>query len=67
MGLGDKAKAKAEEIAGKAKEQIGKISDNDELRREGQTDQVGSKAKQAGEDIKDGASTIRDSITDEGN
>jgi uncharacterized protein YjbJ (UPF0337 family) len=38
---------KAEEIKGRVKEAAGAVSDNDKLRREGKTDQVAGKTKQA--------------------
>lgn len=53
MSFIDKAKNKAEEVAGKAKEAIGDKTDNDDLKREGQADQAGSGVKQTGEKIKD--------------
>lgn len=53
MGLGDKIRNKAEEVAGKAKEVVGDKTDNDRLRTEGQADQSKAGIKQTGEDIKD--------------
>lgn len=53
MGLGDKIRNKAEEVAGKAKEVAGDKTDNDRLRTEGQADQSKAGIKQTGEDIKD--------------
>lgn len=53
MGLDDKIKNAAQDIAGKAKEAIGKATDNDKLEAEGRADQVKADAKKAGEDVKD--------------
>ena len=53
MGLDDKIRNAAEDIAGKAKEAIGKVTDNDKLEAEGKADQVKADAKKAGEDVKD--------------
>ena len=53
MGLDDKIKNAAEDVAGKAKEAFGKATDNDKLVAEGKADQVKADAKKAGEDVKD--------------
>ena len=53
MGLGDKIDNKAEELKGQGKEAIGEATDDDELKAEGQFDQVKGNIKQAGEKIKD--------------
>ncbi|PVE98301.1 MULTISPECIES: CsbD family protein [unclassified Microbacterium] len=53
MGLDDKIKNAAQDIAGKAKEAIGNATDNDKLVAEGKADQAKSDVKQAGENIKD--------------
>ncbi len=53
MGIADKAKNAAEDLAGKAKEKIGDATDNDELKAEGLADQGKAKTKKAGENIKD--------------
>jgi uncharacterized protein YjbJ (UPF0337 family) len=55
MSFVDKAKNKAEELAGKAKEAVGDATDNNELKREGQADQAKANTKQAGENVKDAA------------
>lgn len=53
MGLDDKIKNAAQDVAGKAKEAIGKATDNDKLEAEGRADQVKADPKKAGEDVKD--------------
>ncbi|MFI5730016.1 CsbD family protein [Kribbella sp. NPDC051587] len=53
MGIADKAKNAAEELAGKAKEVIGDLTDNKDLENEGKTDQTKADLKNAGENIKD--------------
>jgi uncharacterized protein YjbJ (UPF0337 family) len=53
MGTGDKMEHKAEELKGKAKEAIGRATDDETLEAEGRTDQMGADVKQAGEKIKD--------------
>ncbi|AZS38401.1 hypothetical protein CVS47_03058 [Microbacterium lemovicicum] len=53
MGLDDKIKNAAEDIAGKAKEATGKLTDNERLEAEGQADQSKADVKKAGENVKD--------------
>ncbi|MFJ6653788.1 CsbD family protein [Microbacterium sp. NPDC091313] len=53
MGLGDDIKNTAQDLAGKAKEAIGKATDNDKLVAEGKADQVKADAKKAASDVKD--------------
>ncbi|WP_278262469.1 CsbD family protein [Nocardia sp. AG03] len=53
MSLADKAKNKAEELAGKAKEATGKATDDRDLEQEGRVDQTKSDLKNAGEKVKD--------------
>jgi len=53
MGLDDKIKNAAQDIAGKAKEATGKATDNERLEAEGRGDQAGADLKQAGEKVKD--------------
>jgi uncharacterized protein YjbJ (UPF0337 family) len=53
MGIVDKAKNAAEDAIGKAKEAIGDVTDNDDLKAEGKKDQGVSGAKKVGENIKD--------------
>ncbi|RYC14287.1 CsbD family protein [Nocardioides zhouii] len=53
MGIADKAKNAAQDIAGKAKEVAGDVTNNDELKAEGKKDQAASDLKSAGENVKD--------------
>ena len=53
MALDDKIKNAAENLAGKAKEAVGKATDNDSLEAEGKADQAKAQVKQTGEDVKD--------------
>jgi len=53
MSASDKIKNAAEDLAGKAKEAAGKVTNNEQLEAEGRADQTKSSAKQAGENVKD--------------
>lgn len=53
MSATDKAKNKAEELGGKAKEAVGKATGDESTRNEGQGDQAKSNLKDAGEKVKD--------------
>jgi uncharacterized protein YjbJ (UPF0337 family) len=53
MGIGDKIQNQVEHLGGKAKEATGNATNNDQLRAEGQKDQVVADAKKVGEDVKD--------------
>ncbi|WP_406238650.1 CsbD family protein [Nocardia sp. NBC_01009] len=49
----DKAKNKAEKVAGKAKEKFGAATDDKDKKHEGKVDQAKSDLKDAGEKVKD--------------
>jgi uncharacterized protein YjbJ (UPF0337 family) len=53
MSLEDKAKATAKNIEGKAKEVVGKITDNPELEAEGKAKQAEASVRHTAEDVKD--------------
>lgn len=53
MGIADKAKNVAQDLAGKAKEAAGEVTNDDKLKAEGKKDQTASDVKQAGENVKD--------------
>ena len=56
MGTGDKARKKAEELVGKAKEKLGEATDDEKLKGEGKVEKAKGAAKQAGEKVKDAVS-----------
>ena len=58
MAMGDKIDHKAEELKGKAKEGIGKATDDHRLEGEGKADQASGHVKQAGDKIKDAAKDV---------
>ena len=53
MALGDKADNKTDDLAGKAKEAVGKATNDDGLERQGKNDQRKSSLKDAAENVKD--------------
>jgi uncharacterized protein YjbJ (UPF0337 family) len=53
MSAADKIRNAAEDLAGKAKEAVGNVTDNDKLVAEGKADQTKADAKKAGENVKD--------------
>lgn len=53
MGIADKARNVAQDIAGKAKEVAGDVTSDDKLKAEGRKDQTAADLKQAGENVKD--------------
>jgi uncharacterized protein YjbJ (UPF0337 family) len=62
MGLGDKAKDKAEELAGKAKATVGDKTDNPDLEAEGRMQEAQADVKQAGENVKDTGDDVTDAL-----
>lgn len=55
---------KAEELKGRAKEAVGDLTDDEDLKREGKADQAGAKVKQKLGDIKDKAGELVDKAKD---
>ena len=53
MGMDDKLSNAADDAKGKAKEAVGSATDDEELERQGKTDQAKSDLKDAGEKVKD--------------
>jgi uncharacterized protein YjbJ (UPF0337 family) len=53
MGWDDKLENKKDEAVGGAKKHVGEATNDQEMEREGRTEQAKSKVKQAGEKIKD--------------
>lgn len=72
MSVIDKARHRAEEVVGEAKEKVGELTGNDTLRSEGRKDQVsgnveqtGDSVRSAGGSIRDGASNLGDKLEDD--
>lgn len=55
MGVMDKMKHQAQQLAGKAKETAGQATGNEEMRDAGKRDQVEGDVKEKGQDVKDKA------------
>jgi uncharacterized protein YjbJ (UPF0337 family) len=53
MGIVDKAKDKAQSLAGEGKERAGEATGDEQLQAEGKKDQVAGDLKGAGEKVKD--------------
>ena len=62
IGIGDKAKNKAEELAGKAKAAAGDATDNRDLEAEGRVQESKADVKQAGENLKDSGDDVADAL-----
>jgi uncharacterized protein YjbJ (UPF0337 family) len=55
MGMFDKVRHKAEQLAGRGKEAAGAATDNDDLKNAGKRDQLSGEAKETAQDVKDKA------------
>ena len=53
-----------DKIKGRVKEAVGVITDNDRLKREGQTDQVAGEVKEVAEKVKDNVARVVDKVKD---
>ncbi len=53
MGVGDKISNKIDDLGGKAKEAVGRLTDDKRTRNEGKIDQAKAGLKDAGEKVKD--------------
>ena len=53
MGTDDKLRNRGEDLKGKAKETVGRATDDEELEAQGRTDQSKASLKDAGEKVKD--------------
>ncbi|MFU8874714.1 CsbD family protein [Micromonospora sp. SL4-19] len=62
MGFTDKAKNKAQEMSGMAKERIGDVTDNERLRAEGANEQSAARARQAGQNVKEAGRDARNAF-----
>ena len=52
-----------DDIRGKVKEAAGKVTGDDSLERQGQTDQAKGQLKDAGDKVKDAAESAKDAVT----
>ena len=62
MGTKDKASNKAQDLKGKGKEAVGSATGNRDLRTKGKSDQTKAALKDAGENIKDAASKVKNAV-----
>ena len=62
MGFDDKAENKGQDLKGRAKEAVGSVTGDDDLKNEGRGDQAESSVKQAGEKAKDAVGDIKDAF-----
>ena len=53
-----------DKITGRVKETVGVLTDNDRLKREGQTDQVVGEVKEAAEKVKDKVERVVEKVRD---
>jgi uncharacterized protein YjbJ (UPF0337 family) len=65
MGILDKAKDKAEQLIGEAKEKIGQMTGNESLENAGKRDQLSGEVKEAGHDLRDKAAGAVDDVLDD--
>jgi uncharacterized protein YjbJ (UPF0337 family) len=63
MSTEDKVSNKAQDLKGKVKETVGRVTDNDDLEAKGKTDQAKAAVKDVGEKAKDAVGTIKDKLT----
>ncbi|MBM0238884.1 CsbD family protein [Micromonospora sp. ATA32] len=62
MSFTDKARNKAEELTGAAKERIGDATDNERMRAEGASEQSEARARQAGAHVKYARRDVKDAF-----
>ena len=53
-----------DQAKGKAKETVGKITDDEDLEAQGKVDQAGGRVKEGVADVKDAATDVIDDLTD---
>ena len=63
MGADDKFSNAAQEAAGKVKEGVGKVTDNERLEAEGKKDQVEADVKNAADDAGDAMRDVKRDLT----
>ena len=61
--LGDRLKHEGQDFKGKAKEAAGKVTGNEHLEAEGESEQLSAKVKKAGDDVRDVADDVKDKLT----
>ena len=64
MSIFDKAKDKAQQAVGTAKEKLGEAIGNDDLRESGKADQAEGELKEAGHDLRDRAKGVVQDVKD---
>lgn len=64
MGFDDKGSNKVDDLAGKAKEGIGKLTGDDSMESEGKTDQAKSDVKEDARKLKEKAEGMGKSVSD---
>ncbi|MEU6795862.1 CsbD family protein [Nonomuraea wenchangensis] len=62
MSAEDKISNKAQELKGRAKENLGDATGDEQLRAEGRADQTEGGLKQAGEKVKDAGKKVKDAF-----
>jgi uncharacterized protein YjbJ (UPF0337 family) len=62
MGAFDKLKNKLQMGKGRAKQDVGRATDNHRLEAEGKGDRIGGSAKQVGEQVKDSGKNVKDAF-----
>ena len=64
MGIFDKARDKAEQLIGEAKEKIGQLTGNESVENAGKRDQLSGEVKEAGHDMRDKAAGAVNDVKD---
>lgn len=64
MGNTDKIKNTSEEMAGRAKEKVGDVLDDEALEEEGREERSTAQLRNAGENVKDAARSVKDAVTE---
>ncbi|MES6252189.1 CsbD family protein [Cutibacterium acnes] len=62
MGLSDKINSKSDEAVGAAKEKIGGLTDDSDLKSEGANQKASGKVAQKVEDVKDKANDLKHNV-----
>jgi len=62
MSMFDKAKDRAEQVIGQAKQKVGELTGNERLQAEGQKDRLVGKAKEVGHDLLGKAGHVVDDL-----